>query len=193
MKPIAPKWALILGDHPRFLYQLGAGAGLERGTFPSPWITAASAPPSSRKGQVCAYHTTLSILRESGCTSYEKTFPYLFYGKDRVASSWSRSQRDQCRRNSESHGRRVLRPEGPPVDPDLRRAISGARRSYLPSPDARFAGKHSVAVVPFIPGSSADGLRYPAVAHRYRRHRCWRARDLDVIALRGTIPSASPS
>jgi hypothetical protein len=46
--------------------------------------------------------------------------------------SWCRSQGDQCRRNSESHGRGVVRPERPPVDSDLRRAISRARRSYLP-------------------------------------------------------------
>ena len=46
----------------------------------------APAPPRSRKGQVCAYNTDLPILRESGCTSYEKPFLYLFYGKDRVAA-----------------------------------------------------------------------------------------------------------
>jgi len=55
LKPIAAKLTLILGNHPHFLYQLGAGADLERGTFPSPWITGGPGSAEvSRKGQVCA-------------------------------------------------------------------------------------------------------------------------------------------
>ena len=57
MKPIARKLTLILGDHPRFPYQLGAGArsepngaGLERGTFPSPSITGGPGSAELPKG-----------------------------------------------------------------------------------------------------------------------------------------------
>ncbi len=65
------------------------GAGLQRGTFPDHWITggpdcsdnAASPIP---KWQVHAYNPDLYIIRESGCTNYEKPFLYLFFGKDRA-------------------------------------------------------------------------------------------------------------
>jgi hypothetical protein len=80
LKPIAPKLTLILGDHPRFLYQLGAGArsepngaDLERGTSPSPWITGGPGSAEVPKGSgLCLEHGS---LRESGCTSYEKAGP----------------------------------------------------------------------------------------------------------------------
>jgi hypothetical protein len=151
LKPIAPKLTLILGDHPRFLYQLGAGAGLEpngagleRGTFPSPWITGGPAPPRSRKGR-SALTTRISPSCANPAAPATKSRSSTFSTARTVLLLLVAEPENRCRRNSESHGRGVVRPEGPPVDPDLRRAVSGARRSY--SPDPRFAGKHSVAAV----------------------------------------------
>ena len=197
MNPIAPKLTLILGDHPRFLYQLGAGAGpepngagLERGTLPSPWIT--GGPGSAKVPKESGLRLQHGSLHRARIRLYQlrKAVPLLFLRQGPCCCSWCRSQRDQCRRNSESNGRGVVRPEGPPVDPDLRRAISQGRDDR--TPQIRDLPENTVWRRFCYPWSSADGLRYPAVAHRDWRHRCWRARDLDV-AIAGTIPSASPS
>ena len=60
------------------------GAGVPAGTFPAHWITGgpdcASVPP----WQVHAYNDDFYILRESGCTNYEKPFLYLIFGSDKV-------------------------------------------------------------------------------------------------------------
>jgi hypothetical protein len=86
-------------------------------------------------------------------------------------------------RNSESHGRGVVHPERPPVDPDLRRATSRARGSYLPR--CAICRKTQCGGGSLIPGSSADGLQHPAVAHRYRRHRSWRPATSTGLQSRG--------
>jgi hydroxyacylglutathione hydrolase len=53
---------------------------LERGTLPASWITAASCPetPAFR---VHEYNPDLFILRQSGCTNFEKPFLYLLFGE----------------------------------------------------------------------------------------------------------------
>lgn len=60
------------------------GAGLERGVLPDHWITGGPDCSKVPKWQVAAYNPDLYILRESGCTNYEKPFLYLFFGKDRA-------------------------------------------------------------------------------------------------------------
>ena len=60
------------------------GAGLERGTFPSHWITGGPDCGTVPKWQVHAYNPDLYVLRESGCTNYEKPFLYLIFGTERV-------------------------------------------------------------------------------------------------------------
>ncbi|HEV2691146.1 MAG TPA: hypothetical protein VGV35_21465, partial [Bryobacteraceae bacterium] len=60
------------------------GAGVRTGTFPAQWITGgpdcAAVPP----WQVHAYNEDFYILRESGCTNYEKPFLYLLFGNDKA-------------------------------------------------------------------------------------------------------------
>jgi hydroxyacylglutathione hydrolase len=53
---------------------------LERGTLPVSWTTAASCPetPAFR---VHEYNPDLFILRQSGCTNFEKPFLYLLFGE----------------------------------------------------------------------------------------------------------------
>jgi hydroxyacylglutathione hydrolase len=53
---------------------------LERGTLPASWVTAASCPetPAFR---VHEYNPDLFILRQSGCTNFEKPFLYLLFGE----------------------------------------------------------------------------------------------------------------
>jgi len=56
---------------------------IERGALPAAWTTAASCPetPAFR---VHAYNADFAILRQSGCTNFEKPFLYLIFGADRV-------------------------------------------------------------------------------------------------------------
>jgi hydroxyacylglutathione hydrolase len=53
---------------------------VEPGTFPATWITGASCPetPAFR---VTEYNPDLFILRQSGCTNFEKPFLYLLFGE----------------------------------------------------------------------------------------------------------------
>jgi hydroxyacylglutathione hydrolase len=60
------------------------GAGLEPGTFPAKWITGGPDCSQVPKWQVHQYNPDLYIIRESGCTNYEKPFLYLLFGKDRA-------------------------------------------------------------------------------------------------------------
>jgi len=60
--------------------QTPSAEGLERGTLPASWVTGASCPetPSFR---VHEYNPDLFVLRQSGCTNFEKPFLYLIFGE----------------------------------------------------------------------------------------------------------------
>jgi hydroxyacylglutathione hydrolase len=135
------------------------GAGLERGVLPSHWIT--GGPDCSRvpKWQVHAYNPDLYILRESGCTNYEKPFLYLIFGRDRVllqdtgagetnvAEIVNQTIAEWCRRN----GRQSI---------PLIVAHSHGHGDHV-SGDAQFSGKPNVTVVPLsVEGTQkAYGIR----------------------------------
>jgi len=55
------------------------GGGVERGSLPASWTTGASCPetPAFRTH---AYNDDFVILRQSGCTNFEKPFLYLLFG-----------------------------------------------------------------------------------------------------------------
>jgi hydroxyacylglutathione hydrolase len=57
-----------------------AGGELERGTLPATWITGASCPETP-VFRIHQYHPDLFILRQSGCTNFEKPFLYLLFGE----------------------------------------------------------------------------------------------------------------
>ena len=73
---------------PFFLLFLGAFAGsgvaLEPGTLPAAWITGGPNCLEVPDWQIHEYNSTFYILRESGCTNYEKPFLYLILGRDRA-------------------------------------------------------------------------------------------------------------
>ena len=56
------------------------GAGLEPGQLPATWLTCGPNPVSVPDWQVHEYNDNFYILRESGCTNYEKPFLYLIFG-----------------------------------------------------------------------------------------------------------------
>jgi hydroxyacylglutathione hydrolase len=60
------------------------GAGVRRGELPRKWITGGPKCQEVPDWQVQEYNEDLYILRESGCTDFEKPFLYLFFGRERA-------------------------------------------------------------------------------------------------------------
>jgi hydroxyacylglutathione hydrolase len=60
------------------------GAGVRPGTLPVAWKPSGPACGAIPDWQVHEYNPDFYILRESGCTNYEKPFLYLLFGKDRA-------------------------------------------------------------------------------------------------------------
>jgi hydroxyacylglutathione hydrolase len=57
---------------------------LEPGTFPAEWVTGGPRCTEIADWQVHEYNSNFYILRESGCTHYEKPFLYLIFGRERA-------------------------------------------------------------------------------------------------------------
>jgi hydroxyacylglutathione hydrolase len=57
---------------------------VEPGTLPSHWITGGPNCLEVPDWQVHEYNPTFYIIRESGCTNYEKPFLYLIFGTERA-------------------------------------------------------------------------------------------------------------
>jgi hydroxyacylglutathione hydrolase len=62
----------------------GAPPGIETGVLPKTWITGGPNCLEVPDWQVHEYNPTFYIIRESGCTNYEKPFLYLIFGRDRA-------------------------------------------------------------------------------------------------------------
>jgi len=60
------------------------GGGLQRGVLPDRWQVSGPDCPPDPKFQVHEYNADLVILRESGCSNYEKPFLYLIFGSAKV-------------------------------------------------------------------------------------------------------------
>ncbi|MDX2268207.1 MAG: MBL fold metallo-hydrolase [Bryobacter sp.] len=60
------------------------GAGVEPGVLPKAWITGGPKCMEVPEWQIHEYNADLYILRESGCTHYEKPFLYVVFGNDKV-------------------------------------------------------------------------------------------------------------
>ena len=61
---------------------LHSESAVEQGTLPSQWITGGPNCATVPDWQVHAYNENFYIIRESGCTDYEKPFLYLFFGEN---------------------------------------------------------------------------------------------------------------
>src|SRR5580658_4879441 len=66
------------------LGQVAQPAKVRGGQLPPRWITGGPNCMEVPDWQVQQYNEDLFILRESGCTDYEKPFLYLFFGRDRA-------------------------------------------------------------------------------------------------------------
>lgn len=60
------------------------GAGVEPGVLPARWLTGGPKCMEVPDWQIHEYNADLYILRESGCTHYEKPFLYVVFGNDKV-------------------------------------------------------------------------------------------------------------
>ncbi len=60
------------------------GGGFEAGALPREWRTGGPNCMETPEWQVHEYNSDFYILRESGCTNYEKPFLYLIFGGDRA-------------------------------------------------------------------------------------------------------------
>ncbi|MBI2690282.1 MAG: MBL fold metallo-hydrolase [Acidobacteria bacterium] len=67
-----------------FIALLFAIDSLQTGTLPRQWRTSGPNCLEVPDWQVHEYNPNLYIIRESGCTNYEKPFLYLFFGADRA-------------------------------------------------------------------------------------------------------------
>jgi glyoxylase-like metal-dependent hydrolase (beta-lactamase superfamily II) len=63
---------------------LAADTGVEQGELPPAWITGGPNCLTVPAWQIHQYNANFYILRESGCTNYEKPFLYLIFGRDRA-------------------------------------------------------------------------------------------------------------
>lgn len=60
------------------------GAGLLPGTLPAKWISGGPNCIEEPDWQVHEYNPDLFVIRQSGCTHYEKPFLYLIFGEEKV-------------------------------------------------------------------------------------------------------------
>jgi len=60
------------------------GAGVRQGALPRSWQPSGPRCEDKPQFQVNAYNDDLFILRESGCSNYEKPFLFLIFGKDKA-------------------------------------------------------------------------------------------------------------
>ena len=61
-----------------------AGQPLESGQLPTSWYAGGASCAGTSPLRVHAYNADLFILRQAACTSYEKPFLYLLFGRDRA-------------------------------------------------------------------------------------------------------------
>lgn len=69
------------------------GAGLERGMLPDHWMTGGPHCMEMQDFYVHEYNPNFYILRQSGCSDYEKPFLYLIFGSDK-ALLWDTGSRN---------------------------------------------------------------------------------------------------
>src|SRR5271155_2628959 len=58
------------------------GGDLERGVLPQKWSTGGPKCMEMPEWEVHEYNSDLYILRQSGCTDFEKPFVFLLFGSD---------------------------------------------------------------------------------------------------------------
>lgn len=81
---VSVKLSLIFAAFVVASAQAPPSSQFDAGTLPAKWLPAGPNCLEVPDWQVHQYNPTFYILRESGCTNYEKPFLYLIFGKDRA-------------------------------------------------------------------------------------------------------------
>ena len=76
--------ALLLAASAMAQFPQPDGGTVRPGTLPLTWETGGPKCMEKNEWQIHEYNPDLIILRQSGCTDYEKPFVYLLFGKDRA-------------------------------------------------------------------------------------------------------------
>ena len=79
--------ALLLASFPwlaRAQFPQPDGGGIRSGTLPLTWSTGGPRCMDMPEWQIHEYNPDLFILRQSGCTDYEKPFVYFLFGRERA-------------------------------------------------------------------------------------------------------------
>src|SRR3981081_43050 len=92
MKKKAGRWCValaatglgLLGVVPRALQAQPAQGAIRAGTLPPRWDTAGPRCAEMPEWQIHEYNPDLYILRQSGCTDFEKPFVFLLFGSERA-------------------------------------------------------------------------------------------------------------
>jgi hydroxyacylglutathione hydrolase len=74
----------ILPDVTRSQAPQPDGAGIRPGALPTSWLLGGPKCVEIPEFQVHEYNEDFYILRQSGCSNYEKPFLYLLFGKDKA-------------------------------------------------------------------------------------------------------------
>jgi hydroxyacylglutathione hydrolase len=158
------------------------GAGLERGTLPASWSESGDACQTTPDFRLHEYNADLYILRQSGCTNYEKPFLYLIFGDGQALLLDSGAKnakvadavRDALKRWADRHGGHV---------PKLTVAHSHGHGDHIAG-DTQLAALPDVTVVGTAPEAVQQffGLRnWPAESATFS---LW-SRVLDVVPIPG--------
>jgi glyoxylase-like metal-dependent hydrolase (beta-lactamase superfamily II) len=84
MRILVPALLLCVGPLGHAQFPEPDGGNLERGVLPRVWMTGGPKCMEIPEWQVHEYNPNFYILRQSGCTDYEKPFVYLIFGKQRA-------------------------------------------------------------------------------------------------------------
>lgn len=122
------------------------GAGVRLGTLPARWITGGPQCIEVPDWQIHQYNEDFFILRESGCTNYEKPFLYLLFGKDKaLLEDTGAGKSDAARVVTEVIAKWSAAKERPPIP--LIVAHSHSHGDHVAG-DAGFRGMTNVTMVP---------------------------------------------
>lgn len=157
---------------------------IETGVLPKSWITGGPNCLEVPDWQVHEYNATFYILRESGCTNYEKPFLYLIFGRDRAllvdtgagpvdtAAFTGKLIARWCQRNqrqampllvvhSHGHGDHVAGDKGFAGLADVTlvpATVEGAQKAFAPD-NTIDLGERAIDVIP-IPGHQPAHMAY---------------------------------
>src|SRR5262249_59115906 len=81
---IAVALLLFLPDVTRSQAPQPDGAGIRSGALPKSWLLGGPKCVEIPEFQIHEYNEDFYILRESGCSNYEKPFLFLLFGKDKA-------------------------------------------------------------------------------------------------------------